>query len=105
MHAVEEDAVLTCVATAYAQDLIACDCLSHTRGEGSTPEQRAAADGHDSTFMGEVLARGTDSEQLVRVGWNGSPRHRDIIVTPEAEEFELGRFSTTWVLMLGAEAP
>ncbi len=103
LRRVEENAVLNAVATAHARDLVDHNYLSHIGRDGSTPEDRARAGGYNPRYIGENLARGTNSGSAVVDGWMNSPKHRDILLAPEAEDFGLGRVSTTWVLMMAAE--
>jgi len=104
LRSVEENAVLNAVATAHARDLVTYNYLSHVGRDGSTPQDRARAGGYDPSFIAEALARGSTDGAAVVEGWMNSPKHRDIVMAPQAEDFGLGRVSTTWVLMMGAEA-
>jgi hypothetical protein len=104
LRSVEENGVLNAVATAHAQDLVTYNYLSHIGRDGRTPEDRARAGGYNSSYIGEALARGTNNGSAVIEGWMNSPKHRDIVMAPQAEDFGLGRVNSTWVLMMGAEA-
>ena len=96
---VEENAILTQVANAYAERQARAGTLVHDAD--GMPWDRAQRAGYCSAFVGENLGNGLNSETEALAAWMNSPGHRANILNPKFVRYGLGHFADTWVLMLG----
>lgn len=104
---------LTEAARAHNQDMIVNDFFDHTGSDGSTPAQRACAQGYPpfgwgECFVGENIAVGYCTPAEVMEGWMKSPGHRDNILNPDYQEVGVGhdtggRYLDYWTMDLGAQ--
>lgn len=92
---------LTTAATAQAQDLVVNDYFSHTGRNGSTVSSRARAAGYRYCLIAENIANGRRSAADVLAAWQASPGHYHNNMLPRVNEYGIGRYQDTWVLMLG----
>lgn len=66
---------LTLAARAHSQSMAELNFFSHTGQDGSTPTDRAQAEGYDG-FCGENIAAGQQSTEGAYGAWLQSPGHR-----------------------------
>jgi uncharacterized protein YkwD len=98
---------LTLAAQAHADDMLAQNYFSHTGLNGSSPGQRITAAGYVWRAYGENIAQGQTSQSSVLTAWTNSPGHHANDISPNFDEFGLGRAgsgsSTRWVLVLASD--
>ncbi|KAA9009371.1 CAP domain-containing protein [Histidinibacterium aquaticum] len=76
----------------------------HVGTDGRTVGDRVTAAGYDFDWVGENIAQGyTNSEDVVDAWLASKQGHREVVLSPRAEDFGIGRTETTWVLIMGAE--
>jgi len=68
-------AALERAAAAHARDMAARGVMSHSGSDGSTTGQRATRAGYAWSFVGENVASGQATPELVVAEWIGSPHH------------------------------
>lgn len=94
-------------AQGHADDMLAQNYFSHVSLNGDRFTDRALAAGYNYRSLGENIAQGQTSQAEVMTGWTNSPGHHANNISPDFEDFGLGRAgsggSTRWVLMLGRE--
>jgi uncharacterized protein YkwD len=69
------NASLTQSSLAHSDDMVAANYFSHTGSDGSNAGQRATAAGYIWQFVGENIAAGQPSVEVVMAGWMASPGH------------------------------
>jgi uncharacterized protein YkwD len=92
---------LTAAAQAQAQDLVVNNYFSHTGLNGSTVSSRARAAGYRFCLIAENIANGRHSAADVLGAWQASPGHRHNNMLPRVNEYGIGHYQSTWVLLLG----
>lgn len=97
-----EDPRLTAAAAAHAEDIAARGVISHKGADGSTVQDRMAAQGYDACLAAENLAARQRSEQEVFVDWRDSRDHRHNFMHRKARDYGLARVGDTWVMVIGA---
>lgn len=102
--------ILNDVAQDYTADIvrngrtIASGDNLHIGLDGRTISERALDAGYDYSWIGENIAQGYETGEEAMDAWLASDRgHREVVLSPEAEDFGLGRTDETWVLIMGAE--
>jgi uncharacterized protein YkwD len=97
---------LTASAQSYAERMSSERFFSHTAPDGSTFRQRNEAAGYAGwTWMGENIAYGQTSAQMVMDDWMNSAGHRENILSPKAKELGVGYAGAGtkyWVQEFGA---
>ncbi|NEQ50556.1 MAG: hypothetical protein F6K11_10550 [Leptolyngbya sp. SIO3F4] len=83
---------LTETAQNYSQTMAEDDFFSHTGEDGSTPWERAEAEGYTANAMGENLAAGQRTPAQVVQAWIDSAGHRENLLNPAFTEMGLGYF-------------
>jgi uncharacterized protein YkwD len=80
------NALLTQAADAHSQDMVAHNFFSHTGSDGSTLGSRVSATGYAWTNLGENIAAGQPSVNVVVDGWMASDGHCSNIMNPAFQE-------------------
>lgn len=84
--------VLAAVAQKHSIDMALQDYFSHTNLDGSTPVERAKAEGYSSEYVGEnIYASGTTPEDAFQ-GWMDSPVYQENILNPKYQEIGVGYY-------------
>ncbi len=83
---------LTITAQKYSQLMAEEDFFSHIGEDGSTPWDRAAAEGYTARAMGENIAAGQHTPEEVVQGWIESASHRQNLLNPNYTELGVGYF-------------
>ena len=104
---------LTAAARAHNEDMISNDFFSHTGSDGSSPAQRACANGFlpypwGACYVGENIAAGYLTPTDVMTAWMNSTGHRDNILNPAYREIGVGHniggaYGSYWTMELGSE--
>lgn len=76
------DATLTRAAAIHAESMARSGYLEHEEPDGSTPSQRATRAGYDWRTLGENIAMGQTTPELVVRDWLKSPEHCANIMEP-----------------------
>jgi uncharacterized protein YkwD len=69
------NASLTQSSLGHSDDMVASNFFSHTGSDGSNAGQRATAAGYVWQSIGENIAAGQDSVEIVMAAWMASPGH------------------------------
>lgn len=94
--------MLNAAAQAHADEMAKNNIFSHTGSTGTTPSDRAKAQGYSFCFIAENIAKGQPDEQQVFAAWMDSAGHRKNILSRSATQFGIARADGNyWVLMLG----
>lgn len=104
------NALLSAAAREHAEFLTSYDTLSHTGNGGTTPRDRATAQGYAvSGYVGENVAAGQTTPEAVVAAWMNSPPHKaNILSTHFAEVGVAVVFDATttyrffWVQLFGS---
>lgn len=88
--------LLTEVAAGHAADMARHSYFNHTARDGSTVGGRATRMGYRWRSIGENLAAGQMTPELVVQGWLGSPSHCANIMSPAFEEMGAAFVVNTW---------
>jgi len=83
------DALAQAGAT-HCQDMIDNDYFAHYSLDGSDPGVRATAAGYNWQMIGENIAAGQKTPQIVVTAWMNSEDHRENILRPEFTELGVG---------------
>jgi uncharacterized protein YkwD len=76
--------------------------FSHTSRSGTTPSDRARAQGYNYCFIAENIARGHPTEEQAFEAWMKSRGHRENMLTRSATQYGIAVAGENyWVLMLG----
>ena len=81
---------LTKSARVHATDMATNGYFSHTGLNGSTPWDRAKANGYTYSFIGENIAAGSPTPEGTINQWMNSPGHRRNILNPNFREIGFG---------------
>jgi uncharacterized protein YkwD len=74
--------LLAQAATAHSQDMVTNNFFSHTGSNGSSMSARVDATGYAWSALGENIAGGYGSVNIVMDGWMGSDGHCANIMNP-----------------------
>lgn len=77
-------------ARAHAVDMASRSVLSHTGSDGSSPGERAARAGYRWRLVGENIASGQPTPEMVVAEWIGSPHHCANLMDPDFTEMGVG---------------
>lgn len=83
-------AVLDRAAIAHAQDMAAHSALGHAGSDGSAPGDRATRAGYAWKLVGENVAAGQPTPELVVADWLESPHHCANLMDPDYTEMGIG---------------
>ena len=78
------------MAQAHADDMCEKSYLSHTSQDGRTMVDRARAAGFDFMTLGENVAMGQPSPEVVHENWMDSKYHRKNLLNPEFSRLGVG---------------
>lgn len=78
--------VLSAAALAHSKDMADRSTLSHSGRDGSTPAERATRAGYRWRVVGENIASGQPTADLVVAEWLDSPRHCANLMSPDYSE-------------------
>jgi uncharacterized protein YkwD len=93
-------------AQAHAQDMVDNNYFSHRSLDGRTLQDRILAADYRAWVMGENIAQGHPSEEVVLKAWQNSPGHNAVLNGQYFEEFGLGIAGgnrKTWVLVMASD--
>jgi uncharacterized protein YkwD len=85
--------ILSQAALAHAKDMSAHQRFEHRGSDGSTPADRALRAGYNWMAVGENIAEGAASAEVVVQGWLQSPGHCVNIMSPQYREMGLAYFT------------
>lgn len=97
---VHSDDRLTAAAQLHSEDMDRNDYMSHTGRNGSTPGDRANAQGYQA-WSGENVAKGQRSAQQVMDAWMNSPGHRQNILDCANKALGVGESGGAWTQLFG----
>jgi uncharacterized protein YkwD len=99
---IAQNAKLTAAAQAHANDMAATNNFSHTSRSGTTPSDRARAQGYSFCFIAENIAHGHPTEEQAFTAWMTSNGHRENMLTRSATQYGIAVTDDNyWVLLLG----
>jgi len=84
---------LSRAALEHAKDMSANQLFEHRGSDGSMPAERATRAGYKWAAVGENIAKGAASAEVVVRGWLDSPGHCVNIMSPQFEEMGLAYFT------------
>jgi uncharacterized protein YkwD len=85
--------LLSRAALAHAKDMSAHRLFAHRGSDGSMPAERAARAGYNWMAVGENIAEGAASAEIVVGGWLASPGHCTNIMGAQFHEMGLAYFT------------
>jgi uncharacterized protein YkwD len=85
--------ILSRAALAHAKDMSAHKLFEHRGSDGSMPADRALRAGYDWLAVGENIAEGAATAEVVVRGWLDSPGHCVNIMSPQYREMGLAYFT------------
>jgi cysteine-rich secretory family protein len=85
--------ILSRAALAHARDMSAHKLFEHRGSDGSMPADRVMRAGYDWLAVGENIAEGAASAEVVVQGWLKSPGHCVNIMSPQYREMGLAYFT------------
>ena len=95
-------------ATAHSQDMAQRNYFAHTSPQGSTAGDRAQSVGYRFSNLGENIAAGQPSVDVVMAGWLASAGHCNNIMSASFSEVAVACVTTSrpvyptyWTMMLG----
>jgi len=102
--------VLTQASLGHSDDMMALNFFSHTGSSGSSVGQRATAAGYVWSTVGENIAAGQTTVDIVMAGWLASPGHCANLMNARFRDIGLACVSGTasnsyrsyWTMTLGA---
>lgn len=107
------NADLTDAARGHNQDMITNNFFDHTGSDGSSPSERACAQGYapygwGACYVGENIAAGYTTPAAVVAGWMGSTGHRANILNSDYREIGVGHstggsWGNYWTMNLGSQ--
>ncbi|MGD1898836.1 MAG: CAP domain-containing protein [Phormidesmis sp.] len=86
------DQSLEKAADRHSQAMAKEDFFSHTGKQGESPSDRAKSAGYESGFVGENIAAGYGTPELVVQGWIDSPGHRANLLNSSYNEIGVGYY-------------
>jgi len=103
------NAPLTQSSLVHSDDMVAANYFSHTGSDGSNAGQRATAAGYVWQFLGENIAAGQPSVEVVMAGWMASPGHCANIMQERFRDIGVAcvsggasnTYRTYWTMTLG----
>ncbi|GAA4612876.1 CAP domain-containing protein [Saccharopolyspora hordei] len=102
------NADLTEAATAHSADMAHRDFFDHTGSDGSEPSTRTQAAGYPGDYIGENIAAGYDSVEVVFRKWMEKATHRGNILNCRFTDLGVGhvdvpgsRYEHYWTQDLG----
>ena len=100
---------LTTAADTHTRDMASNNFFSHTGSDGLTVSNRVTATGYKWRAVGENIAAGQPTEEVVMQDWIDSPGHCANIMNPTYEDFgsafiftDQANFSSYWTQVFGA---
>lgn len=81
---------LEAAAQSYAEQMLREDFYGHVSPRGETVLDRAKAAGYEVRLVGENIASGPGSVEVVMDGWMDSPPHRANLLSPKFTDFGMG---------------
>lgn len=84
---------LSRAALEHAKDMSANKLFEHRGSDGSMPAERATRAGYKWMAVGENIAKGAATAEVVVRGWLDSPGHCVNIMSPQFEEMGLAYFT------------
>jgi uncharacterized protein YkwD len=85
--------LLSRAALAHAKDMSAHKLFEHRGSDGSMPANRVARTGYNWIAVGENIAEGADSAEVVVRGWLESPGHCTNIMGAQFQDMGLAYFT------------
>ena len=103
------NAPLTQSSLVHSDDMVAANYFSHTGSDGSNAGQRATAAGYIWQSMGENIAAGQPSVEVVMAAWMASPGHCANIMQERFRDIGVAcvngsagnTYRTYWTMTLG----
>jgi uncharacterized protein YkwD len=103
------NASLTQSSLVHSDDMVAANYFSHTGSDGSNAGQRATAAGYIWQSLGENIAAGQPSVEVVMAGWMASPGHCANIMQERFRDIGVAcvsggagnTYRTYWTMTLG----
>ena len=101
---------LTQASLGHSDDMMALNFFSHTGSSGSSVGQRATAAGYVWSTVGENIAAGQTTVDIVMAGWLASPGHCANLMNARFRDIGLAcvsgtasnSYRTYWTMTLGA---
>ena len=108
-----ENALLDQAAQAHADDMIRRSFYGHESPEGMTVMERARRAGYGALRVGENIAEGPPTVEVVVDEWMRSPTHREHILSLQLNEIGIGvafgkngrGYEIVWVQVFGTPLP
>ena len=99
---------LTQAAAAHSQDMVTNNFFSHTGSSGSTLSTRVNATGYAWSALGENIAAGYGTVNIVMDGWMDSDGHCSNIMNPGFQHIGVGyhpggQYGHLWTQVFGAK--
>ncbi|MBF2063103.1 MAG: CAP domain-containing protein [Calothrix sp. C42_A2020_038] len=88
----EFNPVLAAAAQKHSTDMALEDFFNHQSQNGSSPSQRAQAEGYPSAFVGENIAVGNSTPEGTFQQWMNSEGHRKNILNSDYQEIGVGYY-------------
>ena len=85
----------------HSLDMYTNNYFSHTGQDGSRPWDRAQRRNYGSTYVGENIFRGLNTEEAAIREWMNSPGHCRNIMNPNFTEMGVGHVNSYWTMKLG----
>lgn len=92
---------LTQAAQRHSADMRGNSFMGHVGSDGSRVGQRVTRAGYEWQVVGENVAWGQPTVEVVMTGWMGSPPHCAAIMTPEFRELGVAKDDVFWTMVLG----
>lgn len=100
---------LATAADTHSRDMTSNNFFSHTGSDGLSVSNRVAATGYQWRAVGENIAAGQPTEEVVMQDWLGSPGHCANIMNPSYQDFgsaviftDQVNFSSYWTQVFAA---
>lgn len=87
----------------HSEDMKTKNYFSHTGSDNSNAGDRATSEGYIWSSLGENIARGQTTEQLVMNSWLKSELHCKNIMNKSFKEMGAGRSDNYWTQVFGAK--
>lgn len=108
-NALKWDCNLATAADTHSRDMASNNFFSHTGSDGLTVSNRVTATGYKWRAVGENIAAGQPTEEVVMQDWIGSPGHCANIMNPTYQDFgsaviftDQANFPSYWTQVFGA---